>query len=76
MKYGLYSVEAMLNEMYKIGCLKSDIVAKISGGADIMNLNLKIGGTLYLGHSENPQDLIHYVKRVGQNIFVKEKDLR
>src|SRR5574344_237830 len=32
---------AMLNEMYKIGCLKSDIVAKISGGADIMNLNLK-----------------------------------
>lgn len=41
MKYGLYSVEAMLNEMYKIGCLKSDIIAKISGGADIMNLNLK-----------------------------------
>ena len=41
MKYGLYSVEAMLNEMYKIGCSKSDIVAKISGGADIMNLNLK-----------------------------------
>src|SRR5574344_2553826 len=38
--------------------------------------HLKIGGTLYLGHSENPQDLIHYVKRVGQNIFVKEKDLR
>lgn len=41
MKYGLYSVEAMLNEMYKQGCSKSDIVAKISGGADIMNLNLK-----------------------------------
>lgn len=41
MKYGLYSVEAMLNEMYKRGCSKSDIVAKISGGADIMNLNLK-----------------------------------
>ena len=38
--------------------------------------HLKIGGTLFLGHSENPQDLIHYVKRVGQNIFVKEKDLR
>ena len=37
--------------------------------------HLKIGGTLYLGHSENPQDLIHYVKRVGQNIFVKEKDI-
>lgn len=37
--------------------------------------HLKIGGTLYLGHSENPQDLINYVKRVGQNIFVKEKDI-
>lgn len=36
--------------------------------------HLKIGGTLYLGHSENPQDLIHYVKRAGQNIFIKEKD--
>jgi chemotaxis protein CheD len=40
MKYGLYSVEAMLNEMYKLGCNKSDIVAKISGGADIMQLNI------------------------------------
>ena len=37
--------------------------------------HLKIGGTLYLGHSENPQDLIHYVKRVGQNIFIKEKEI-
>ena len=37
--------------------------------------HLKVGGTLYLGHSENPQDLVHYVKRVGQNIFVKEKEI-
>ena len=36
---------------------------------------LKIGGTLYLGHSENPQDLINYSQRVGQNIFVKVKDI-
>ncbi len=36
---------------------------------------LKIGGTLYIGHSENPHDLINYVQRVGQNIFVKIKDL-
>jgi len=36
---------------------------------------LKIGGTLYIGHSENPHDLIHYAKRVGQNIFVKIKDI-
>ncbi|MGP2655794.1 CheR family methyltransferase [Malaciobacter sp. WC5094] len=37
--------------------------------------HLKIGGTLYLGHSENPQDLINYVSRVGQNIFVKQKEI-
>ena len=37
--------------------------------------HLKIGGTLYLGHSENPHDLIDYVSRVGQNIFVKQKEL-
>lgn len=37
--------------------------------------HLKIGGTLYLGHSENPQDLVPFVKRVGQNIFVKEKEI-
>ncbi|WP_321315679.1 protein-glutamate O-methyltransferase CheR [Halarcobacter sp.] len=36
--------------------------------------HLKIGGTLYLGHSENPQDLISYVDRIGQNIFIKTKD--
>ena len=38
MKYGLYSVEAMLNEMYKLGCTKMNMAAKISGGADIMNM--------------------------------------
>ncbi|MDY0321819.1 MAG: CheR family methyltransferase [Arcobacteraceae bacterium] len=37
--------------------------------------HLKIGGTLYLGHSESPQDLINYVTRAGQNIFVKNKDI-
>jgi len=39
MKYGLYSVESMLNEMYKKGCTKENIVCKISGGADINKLN-------------------------------------
>lgn len=37
--------------------------------------HLKMGGTLYLGHSENPHDLINYVQRVGQNIFIKTKEL-
>jgi chemotaxis protein methyltransferase CheR len=36
---------------------------------------LKVGGTLYLGHSESPQDLIHYSQRVGQNIFVKQRNI-
>jgi chemotaxis protein methyltransferase CheR len=36
---------------------------------------LKVGGTLYLGHSENPQDLINYTQRIGQNIFIKLKDI-
>ena len=38
MKYGHYSVEAMLNEMYKLGCKKENMAAKIAGGADIMNV--------------------------------------
>jgi len=40
MKYGLYSVEAMLNEMYKMGCRKENMAVKISGGADIMSIGL------------------------------------
>jgi len=40
MKYGLYSVEAMLNEMYKLGCRKENMAVKISGGGDIVNVNL------------------------------------
>ena len=47
MKYGLYSVEAMLNEMYKLGCKKENMAAKISGGADIMNLG---SATKSIGH--------------------------
>jgi chemotaxis protein methyltransferase CheR len=35
---------------------------------------LKIGGTLYLGHSESPLELHPYLERYGQNIFVKTKE--
>ena len=35
---------------------------------------LKMGGTLYLGHSESPLGLTPYVERFGQNIFVKIKE--
>jgi chemotaxis protein methyltransferase CheR len=37
--------------------------------------HLKIGGTLYIGHSESPHSLIDYVKRAGQNIFIKVKEI-
>ncbi len=37
--------------------------------------HLKLGGTLYIGHSENPHDLIDYVQKMGQNTFVKIKEL-
>lgn len=37
--------------------------------------HLKIGGTLYIGHSESPHDLINFTKRVGQNIFIKTKEI-
>ncbi|MCX6074425.1 MAG: protein-glutamate O-methyltransferase CheR [Campylobacterales bacterium] len=35
---------------------------------------LKIGGTLYIGHSESVLDLIPFVERYGQNIFIKTKE--
>ena len=47
MKYGLYSVEAMLNEMYKMGCRKENMAVKISGGADIMNIGVSANS---IGH--------------------------
>ncbi|WP_419764805.1 MAG: CheR family methyltransferase [Arcobacter sp.] len=37
--------------------------------------HLKMGGTLYIGHSESPGKLEGYVKRIGQNIFIKEKEI-
>ncbi|PLY11370.1 MAG: chemotaxis protein [Arcobacter sp.] len=37
--------------------------------------HLKMGGTLYIGHSESPGKLEAYVKRIGQNIFIKEKEI-
>jgi chemotaxis protein methyltransferase CheR len=33
---------------------------------------LKIGGTLYLGHSENPLELTAKLQKKGHNIYVKK----
>ena len=35
-RFGLYAMETMLNEMYKLGCKKENITAKIAGGATIL----------------------------------------
>ena len=37
--------------------------------------HLKLGGTLYLGHSESPHGISEVVKRLGHNIFVKISEL-
>jgi chemotaxis protein CheD len=46
MKYGLFSVESMLNEMYKLGCKKQNITCKIAGGADIMGIDIAITNSI------------------------------
>jgi chemotaxis protein CheD len=56
MKYGLYSVEAMLNEMYKLGCSKNNMIAKISGGADIMQLNMSVSNSIGYRNVEFAKD--------------------
>ena len=37
--------------------------------------HLKMNGTLYIGHSESPHSLVDYTKRVGQNIYIKIKEI-
>lgn len=37
--------------------------------------HLKMGGTLYIGHSESPHSLVDFTKRIGQNIYVKTKEI-
>ncbi len=36
---------------------------------------LKLGGTLYIGHSENPIGLENYIERVGHNMFIKKGEI-
>lgn len=43
-RFGLYAMEAMLNEMYKLGSKKENLTAKIAGGAAILqNFSDNIG---------------------------------
>lgn len=36
-RFGLFSLENMLNQMYKMGCKKDRLVAKIAGGAKLLD---------------------------------------
>ena len=58
MKYGLFSVESMLNEMYKLGCRKENMSVKISGGADIMQLG-SLGASIGHRNVEFAKDFCH-----------------
>ncbi len=60
-----------------IFCRNVLIYFKVSDQEQILSKlfsHLKIGGTLYLGHSESILNLAHKVERLGKNIFVKVMD--
>lgn len=66
-----------LKEFDIIFCRNVLIYFKISDQEQILKKlfsHLKIGGTLYLGHSESILSLASKVDRLGQNIFVKVVD--
>lgn len=75
----LFSKQYLLpkNEYDIIFCRNVLIYFKIEDQQEILRKLfelLKIGGTLYLGHSESILDLASKVDRLGQNIFVKRKE--
>lgn len=44
MKFGLYSMEMMINEMIRQGCSKKELKAKIAGGANVVKeIEKKVG---------------------------------
>ena len=65
------------NEFDIIFCRNQLIYFKTQDQEKVLNKLfscLKIGGTLYLGHSENIMGLAHKVEKLGQNIFIKRED--
>ncbi|CAE10294.1 CheR family methyltransferase [Wolinella succinogenes] len=65
------------NEFDVIFCRNVLIYFKVEDQKKVLERlfsHLKVGGTLYLGHSENILTLQGRVDRLGQNIFVKNRD--
>ncbi len=65
------------NEFDIIFCRNVLIYFKVSDQEKILQQlfsHLKVGGTLYLGHSESILGLAPKVERLGQNTFIKIKD--
>lgn len=66
-----------INEFDIIFCRNQIIYFKIEDQEKVLKKifsYLKIGGTLYLGHSESPLGIQNKVEKLGQNIFVKVMD--
>lgn len=80
-----FKQQNLYNSRYPFGAKEFDIIFcrnvliyfKVSDQEQILSKmfsHLKIGGTLYLGHSENILNLASKVDRLGKNIFVKVAD--
>lgn len=77
-----FKQQNLSDKTYSFGAKEFDVIFcrnvliyfKVEDQEKILNClfsYLKIGGTLYLGHSESILGLAHKVDRLGQNIFVK-----
>ncbi|WP_104722099.1 CheR family methyltransferase [Helicobacter mesocricetorum] len=65
------------NEFDIIFCRNQIIYFKIEDQEKVLKKifsYLKVGGTLYLGHSESPLGIQNKVEKLGQNIFIKVMD--
>ncbi len=45
-KYGMYAMELLINQMMKLGTRRSDLVAKVFGGAHVLRTSVPGGGTV------------------------------
>lgn len=44
-RFGMYAMELLLNDLYKKGCDKRNLVAKVFGGSNVLNLGTKEGNS-------------------------------
>lgn len=66
LRYGLFAMETLINEMMKQGSLRSDLVLKVCGGGDMMQGKTDIG-------DQNIEFIQDFITRDGLNL--KASDL-